>query len=118
MARKATHDVLVLPDLQVPYEDKRSLAAVEKVMGEYEWDEIVQLGDCFDFDCYGDDACFGTVLYAAPMEQDCENGEDDEGDGAADCADVDCMRHCACAEPEDDQPGELCAPESQCADQT
>lgn len=50
MKRKA-RDVLVLPDLQVPYEDKRSLSAVEGVMRDYRWDEIIQLGDFLDLDC-------------------------------------------------------------------
>ncbi len=43
--------VLVIPDLQVPYEDKRSLAAVEKVMEGEKWDQIIQLGDFMDHDC-------------------------------------------------------------------
>jgi len=34
----------------VPYEDKKSLAAVEKLMKE-PWDEIIQIGDFMDFDC-------------------------------------------------------------------
>lgn len=45
------YNVLVVPDLQVPYQDTRSLAAVEKVMKDYQWDEIIQLGDFMDFDC-------------------------------------------------------------------
>jgi len=44
-------NVLVIPDLQCPYEDKRSLAAVEQVMGAHQWNEIVQLGDFLDLDC-------------------------------------------------------------------
>lgn len=43
--------VLVIPDLQIPYEDKRSLNAVEKLMADHEWDEIVQIGDFVDLDC-------------------------------------------------------------------
>lgn len=42
---------IVLPDVHVPEEDKASLAAVEKYMGENEWDYIVQLGDLLNFDC-------------------------------------------------------------------
>lgn len=42
---------LVIPDLQVPYHDARSLGAVEQVMGAHKWDEIVQLGDFMDHDC-------------------------------------------------------------------
>ena len=44
-------NVLVIPDLQIPYEDTHSLAAVEKVMFDYKWDEIIQLGDFLDLDC-------------------------------------------------------------------
>jgi hypothetical protein len=39
-----------LPDLQVPFEDKRSLAAVEKYMLAHRWDGWLQLGDFLDFD--------------------------------------------------------------------
>jgi hypothetical protein len=42
--------VIVIPDLQVPYEDKRSLAAVEKYMADETWDEYINLGDFLDFD--------------------------------------------------------------------
>ena len=41
---------LVLPDLQVPYQDDRSLNIVETVMAAEPWDEIVQLGDFMDHD--------------------------------------------------------------------
>lgn len=43
--------VLVLPDTHVPFEDKRSLAAVEQVMADHKWDEIIQIGDFLDFNC-------------------------------------------------------------------
>lgn len=43
--------VLVLPDIHIPFEDKRSLAAVEQVMAAHPWDEIVQIGDFLDFNC-------------------------------------------------------------------
>ncbi len=42
---------LVIPDLQVPYHDKRSLAAVEKLMADYRFDGYLQIGDFLDFDC-------------------------------------------------------------------
>ena len=35
--------------MQVPYEDKRSLAAVEKYMAAYKWDGYLNLGDFLDF---------------------------------------------------------------------
>lgn len=40
---------LVLPDLQIPYHDKKSLKAVEAYMSAYEWDGWIQLGDFLDF---------------------------------------------------------------------
>jgi hypothetical protein len=42
---------IVLPDLQVPYHDVRSLAAVEKLMADYRFDGYIQIGDFMDFDC-------------------------------------------------------------------
>jgi len=42
---------IVLPDLQVPYHDPHSLAAVEKLMGDYRFDGYLQIGDFMDFDC-------------------------------------------------------------------
>lgn len=42
--------VVVIPDLHLPYEDKRSVAAVEKYLATQEWDEIIYLGDLIDFD--------------------------------------------------------------------
>src|SRR5436305_13630025 len=42
---------IVLPDLQVPYHDKRSLAAVEKLMADFRFDGYLQIGDFMDFDC-------------------------------------------------------------------
>jgi hypothetical protein len=40
---------IILPDMQVPYEDKRSLAAVEKYMAAHVWDGYLNLGDFLDF---------------------------------------------------------------------
>jgi hypothetical protein len=42
---------IIIPDLQVPYQDTRSLSAVEKLMSDYTWDGWLQLGDLMDFDC-------------------------------------------------------------------
>jgi len=41
---------IVLSDLQVPYQDDRSLAAVEKYMAAHRWDGYIQIGDFMDFD--------------------------------------------------------------------
>ncbi|MBR1146666.1 metallophosphoesterase [Bradyrhizobium sp. AUGA SZCCT0431] len=42
---------LVLTDIHAPYEDKRSLAAVEKLMADLRFDGYLNLGDFIDFDC-------------------------------------------------------------------
>lgn len=44
-------NVLVIPDLQLPYADFKSLKAVHKLMGDHKWDEVVCIGDFMDFDC-------------------------------------------------------------------
>lgn len=41
---------IVIPDMQVPYHDKRSLKAVEKFMAAHKWDGYINLGDFMDFD--------------------------------------------------------------------
>jgi len=40
---------IILPDMQVPYQDKRSVAAVEKYMAAHKWDGYLNLGDFLDF---------------------------------------------------------------------
>jgi hypothetical protein len=42
--------VVVLPDMQVPYQDDRALAAVERYMKDVQWDEYINLGDFVDLD--------------------------------------------------------------------
>jgi hypothetical protein len=42
---------LIFSDLQIPYEDKRSLAAVEKYMKDHDWDYVGYIGDFVDMDC-------------------------------------------------------------------
>ena len=41
---------LVLPDLQVPFHDQKSLDAVLKYASSIRWDGVIQLGDFLDFD--------------------------------------------------------------------
>jgi hypothetical protein len=43
--------LIAVPDLQVPYHDKASLAAVEKLMADYRFDTYLQIGDFMDLDC-------------------------------------------------------------------
>ena len=40
---------IVLPDMQVPYEDKETLRAVEQYMSDHRWDGCINLGDFLDF---------------------------------------------------------------------
>ena len=40
---------VIIPDLQIPYEDKRSLTAVEKYIAAHRWDGWLCLGDFLDF---------------------------------------------------------------------
>jgi predicted phosphodiesterase len=42
---------IVIPDLHVPFTDTKSLAAVEKLMTDYQFDGYLQLGDLMDFNC-------------------------------------------------------------------
>jgi len=39
---------IVLPDIQSPFENKRSLKAIEKFMSTKRWDHLVYLGDFVD----------------------------------------------------------------------
>lgn len=51
MNRSELKSVIVLPDMQVPYEDRISLSAVEAYMSDTSWDIYINLGDFLDFDC-------------------------------------------------------------------
>lgn len=42
---------IVMTDIHCPYEDKETLKAVEKLMGDYKFDGYLSLGDFMDFDC-------------------------------------------------------------------
>ncbi len=46
-----TYRMIGLPDIQCPYHDEESLAAVEKYMAEEYWHEYLNFGDFMDFDC-------------------------------------------------------------------
>jgi predicted phosphodiesterase len=43
------YKVIVITDLHLPYESKRSLNTVEQYMGDHYWDELLILGDFMDF---------------------------------------------------------------------
>jgi hypothetical protein len=49
--RPAVETWIVLPDMQVPYEDRKSLHAVEKYMAAHRFDGYLNIGDFLDFDC-------------------------------------------------------------------
>jgi hypothetical protein len=48
VARKEIQRWIILPDMQIPFEDKRSVAAVEKYMAAHQWDGYLNLGDFLD----------------------------------------------------------------------
>lgn len=50
MSNTEIRRVIVLPDMHIPFEDKKSLKAVEKFIADYRWDDYVCLGDLLDFD--------------------------------------------------------------------
>ena len=39
---------IILPDMQVPFHDEESIAAVEKYMAAHRWDGYLNLGDFMD----------------------------------------------------------------------
>lgn len=43
--------VLVLTDTHYPYVDIKTMKAVENLMSDYQWSEVLHLGDFLDFDC-------------------------------------------------------------------
>lgn len=47
---KDIYRVIVIPDLQIPYQDERSLSVVERYISEHKWDELIWIGDFMDFD--------------------------------------------------------------------
>ena|SRR5690606_15386544 len=44
-----TKRICFVPDLQVPFHDRKALKAVLRFVGEYQPDEVVQIGDLADF---------------------------------------------------------------------
>ena len=48
---KLGYKVLVLSDLQCPFQSKKSLKAVEKYMASQKWDYLIYLGDFLDYFC-------------------------------------------------------------------
>ncbi len=53
--------------------------------------------DCDDWDCDEDPACEGGT-----GGEDCDDGQDNDGDGWTDCDDWDCDEDPACAGDDDD----------------
>lgn len=41
--------VIVIPDTQLPFEDKRAIDAVEQYMADHTWSEWIHIGDLMDF---------------------------------------------------------------------
>jgi hypothetical protein len=52
MKRKMeTQQVIVLPDMHIPWEDEKTLWAVERFMADHRWDMVINLGDLMDLGC-------------------------------------------------------------------
>jgi predicted phosphodiesterase len=51
LKKKRVTNVLVLPDIHYPFEDRRAMTAVENYMAAHPWDALVYLGDVMDFNC-------------------------------------------------------------------
>lgn len=47
---KNIYRVVVLSDMQIPYQDERSLNVVERYIEDHRWDELIWIGDFMDFD--------------------------------------------------------------------
>jgi predicted phosphodiesterase len=45
------YKVIVLPDMHIPFHDRKALSAVEQYMADETWDEWLQLGDFLDLSC-------------------------------------------------------------------
>lgn len=41
--------IVIIPDTQIPYHDRKALKAVLKFIGEYKPDEVIHIGDLMDF---------------------------------------------------------------------
>lgn len=50
MKAQDVYRVIILPDIHVPFEDTKTLEAVESFMADQTFDEYVNLGDLMDFD--------------------------------------------------------------------
>lgn len=50
MGMKDIYRVVVISDLQIPYQDERSLSVVERYIADHKWDELIWIGDFMDFD--------------------------------------------------------------------
>ena len=64
--------VLVLPDLHIPWEDEKSLWAVERYMADHRWDMVINLGDLMDLGCisHWNDGKAETMAMQSQFEDD------------------------------------------------
>lgn len=49
LKKKGITKVIVIPDMQCPFEDKKTMKAVEKYMASTNWDMYINLGDFLDY---------------------------------------------------------------------
>lgn len=45
----STRSIVIIPDVQAPYEDRKALRSVIRFVGEFQPDEVIQIGDLADF---------------------------------------------------------------------
>lgn len=67
-----TQQVLVLPDMHIPWEDQKTLWAVERFMADHRWDMVINLGDLMDLGCisHWNDGKADTMAMQTQFEDD------------------------------------------------
>ena len=41
--------IVIIPDTQMPYDDRKALKAMVRFIGDYQPDEVIHIGDLMDF---------------------------------------------------------------------
>lgn len=64
--------VLVLPDTHLPWEDERTIWAIEKFMASRKWDTLIHLGDLMDLGCisHWNEGKLQTIAMQTQLEDD------------------------------------------------
>lgn len=73
MKRKVeAKNIIVIPDVHIPWDDERTLWAIEQYMARHKWDELIQLGDLMDLGCisHWNDGMAKTMAEQSQFEDD------------------------------------------------